>query len=73
MKRQTKHTSTEQAELTAQEQQQAVAREFASTEELLRHDAAHVYVPPAVAHRLAQSLRHEPKPQRPWWHNLFNR
>jgi len=73
MKRQTKHTSGEQEQLAAQEQQQVAAREFSSTDELLRHDAAQTLVPPAVANRLAQTLRHEPKPERSWWQRMFGR
>lgn len=75
MKRQTRHTSEEQAQLAAQEQQQqqATAREFKSPEELLQHDAAQTFVPPAVADRLARSLRTEPKPERTWWQRMFGR
>jgi len=71
MKRQTKHTSQEQAELATQEKQQVTAREFASPEELLQHDAAQTLVPPTVANRLADSLRSEPKPERSWWRRMF--
>jgi len=73
MKRQTKHTSEEQEQLAEHEKQQVVAREFASPEELLRHDASQTTVPPAVADRLAQSLRSEPKPEQSWWRRMFGR
>jgi hypothetical protein len=74
MKQQTKHTSQEQAQLAeAVNKQQVSVREFASSEELLQHDAAHVVVPPAVANRLAESLRSEPKPERSWWRRMFGR
>jgi hypothetical protein len=73
MKRQTKHTSQEQEQLAAQEKQQVAAQEFASPEALLRHDAAQTLVPPAVANRLAESLRSEPKPERSWWQRIFGR
>ncbi len=45
------------------------AREFASVEEMLRHDALHTPVPPAVAHRLQASIRQSPN--RSWWQRLF--
>jgi len=51
-------------------QHQAVL-EFASAEEVLRHDAAHTPVPPAVAERLQKSIEGEPKPALCWWQRLF--
>lgn len=58
-----------QAQTTAQqqthEQQQTI--EFATAEEMIRHDAAQVPVPPAVTERLRKSVAAEPRPQRPWW------
>jgi hypothetical protein len=53
-------------------QQRQVAREFGTVEELLRHDAAHTQVPPAVAARLQQSIAREPAPRASWWRRLFN-
>lgn len=52
---------------------QAAALEFASPEELLRHDAAQTEVPERVAERLRDSVRREPKASRPkgWWQRLF--
>ncbi|MFO1511737.1 MAG: hypothetical protein U1F83_02300 [Verrucomicrobiota bacterium] len=73
MKRQTKHTSQEQEQLAAHEKQQVAAREFTSPEQLLKHDAAQTLVPPAVANRLAESLRSEPKQERSWWRRMFGR
>ncbi len=73
MKRQTK-LSTEQNEQLASAQQQAgqaAAREFNSVEELLRHDASHTPVPPAIADRLQKSLGPAAAPARPWWRRLF--
>ena len=71
MKRQTKHTSQEQEQLAKTESQQVSAREFASTEELLRHDASQTNVPPAIAERLARSIQNEPKPERSWWRRML--
>ena len=72
MKRQTKLTSQEQErQVAAQETQQQAAREFATPEEMLRHDALHTPVPPAVAQRLQQSLTQIPAPSRAWWRRWF--
>ncbi len=74
MKRQTKLTSQEQQlhQSAAQQQlQQTAACEFATAEEMLRHDALHTPVPPAIAHRLKQSIGPMPAPPRPWWRRLF--
>ncbi len=73
MKHESKQRSPEQEQLAATSAQQTNTREFATTEELLRHDAAQVEVPPAVADRLAQSLRNEPQPERSWWQRLLKR
>jgi hypothetical protein len=72
MKRQIKLTSQEQEQLAASQQQnsQPSALEFANAEELLRHDALHTPVPPAIAHRLQESIAQLPPP-RPWWRRLF--
>lgn len=45
--------------------------EFATAEEMIRHDAAQAPVPPAVAERLQKSIAQEPKPERSWWQRLF--
>ena len=45
--------------------------EFQSAEDLLRHDAATVEVPPAVAERLKESLAREPAARRSWWNRFF--
>ncbi len=55
----------------AQEQSQQ-ALEFATPEEMLRHDVAHTEVPAKVEQRLVRSLGREPVAQRPWWRRLFN-
>ena len=54
-----------------QNSQQQAAVEFATAEDMLRHDAAQTPVPPAVAERLQKSLESEPKPSLSWWRRLF--
>ena len=73
MKRQ-KLTQQEQEQLAAAQQQtqSPSAREFASVEEMLRHDALHTPVPPAIAHRLEESASQlPPPPARAWWRRFF--
>lgn len=48
-------------------------REFASTEELLRHDAAQTDVPPAIAERLTQSIAKLPQKPQSWWQRWLKR
>ncbi len=63
----------EQQEATAEQQNQASqAREFASVEEMLRHDALHTPVPPSVAERLSESIANEAPPAKPWWRRWLN-
>lgn len=71
MKRQSKLTSQEQEQLAETQSQQTSAREFASAEEVLRHDASQTNVPPAIAERLSQSIKNEPRPERSWWKRLL--
>jgi hypothetical protein len=74
MKRQTKLTQQEQEQLAAgqQQTQSSSAMEFASVEEMLRHDALHTPVPPAIAHRLEESASQLPPPSgRAWWRRFF--
>jgi hypothetical protein len=76
MDRQKKLTSqqkTEEVQETLGQQQSAAtsAREFASAEEMLRHDAMHTPVPPAIAERLEQSLAQLPRPPRSWWRRIL--
>jgi hypothetical protein len=68
MKQKTNLTSSEQQQTSAEQK----VREFASTEELLRHDARQVEVPPAVAVRLNESIKREPK-GKSWWQRLTGR
>lgn len=72
MKHESKHQSREQEQLAAQSSQQT-AREFATTEELLHHDAAHTIVPPVIAERLSKSIQNLPRPSRSWWRRMFDR
>ena len=56
-------------------EQQSQAKEFASVDDLLRHDSEQNPVPPEVAERLGHSLESaaagEPKATRPWYKKLF--
>ena len=74
MKRQTKLTQQEQEQLAAgqQQTQSSSAKEFASVEEMLRHDALHTPVPPTIAYRLEESISQlPPPPGRAWWRRFF--
>ena len=71
MKRQTKQTSQEQEQHSGARTQQSAAQEFADTNEMLRHDASQITVPPTVAERLNHSIRNEPKPATSWWRRLL--
>jgi hypothetical protein len=46
--------------------------EFATVEEMIRHDALQTEPPAVIAERLADSISKEPKPARPWWRRLFS-
>ena len=48
----------------------AAPLEFATAEELLRHDAAQIEVPGVVAERLAESIKTEPAAPT-WWQRMF--
>ncbi len=73
MKRQTRLTSQEQEQLAAAQQQKQTssAQEFASVEEMLRHDASQTPVPPSVAQRLKDSISQIPESTRAWWKRLL--
>ena len=74
MKRQTKLTPQEQEQVAAAQQQtqSSSPQEFASVEEMLRHDALHTPVPPNIEHRLADSVSQLPAPPaRGWWRRFF--
>jgi hypothetical protein len=71
MKPHTKLTQ-KQEHVVEQQAQQETAREFESSDELLRFDAAQTAVPPEIAQRLQKSAAHiKPPATRPWWKNLF--
>jgi hypothetical protein len=69
MKQQTKLSEEQQQQQHAAEQQtqKQSAREFANAEEMLRYDAAHTPVPPAIAQRLQKSTGELPQPKLAWW------
>ena len=72
MKHEKKFTSQEQQiQHGAEQLQQPSAHEFATVEEMLRHDALHTPVPPQIAHRLQESIGQLPARQRSWWRRLF--
>jgi hypothetical protein len=73
MKRQTKLTQQEQEQLAAgqQQTQSSSVKEFASVEEMLRHDALHTPVPPTIAHRLQESIGKTPPRAQSWWRRLL--
>ena len=73
MKHESKQKSEEREQLVAQSTQENVAREFATTDELLRHDAAQTEVPPVIAERLSKSIEGLPRPSRSWWQRIFDR
>jgi hypothetical protein len=74
MKRQTKLTQKEQEQLAAgqQQTQSSSAQEFASVDEMLRHDALHTPLPPTIEHRLEESVKDlPPAGSRGWWRRLL--
>ena len=73
MKQESKHQAREQEQLAANSAQQVTATEYATTEELLRHDAALTAVPPVIAERLSKSIQDLPRPSRSWWQRMFGR
>jgi hypothetical protein len=68
----------QQQEQTAEQQmtsQQQTYREFATVEDLLRHDAGQTVPPPVIAERLKTSLEQEERPEsrQSWWRRLLAR
>lgn len=61
----------QEQQMTSSQQQRA--HEFGSVEEMLRHDAEHIVVPPHVAARVQESVGREAPPVRNWWGRLFGR
>ncbi len=74
MKHESKLNPSEQQYTTELNQggEQLVQREFASAEELIRHDAAQVSPPPTLLARLKVSLAEEAKLKGPWWRRWFS-
>jgi hypothetical protein len=60
-----------QQQASVQQNQQSSGQEFATPEDLLRHDALHTPVPPTIAHRLADSIKKAPERPQSWWRRLF--
>ena len=75
MKRQNKlNTQAQEHQVTNQQAAAQSTREFGTVEELLRHDALHTPVPPAVAYRLRDSIERTSRRRTgPWWRRLFSR
>jgi hypothetical protein len=72
MKHRTKLTQNEQHQPAAEHNSQhSAAFEFASAEDLLRHDAAQTPVPPAIGERLRNELVESPQPKMSWWQRWF--
>lgn len=66
------HSEEQQHALSEQQSQHQAVREFATVEEMLREDASHTPVPPAVARRLQDSIDRLPTPApRAWWRRFF--
>jgi hypothetical protein len=63
----------EAEQAAALEHQVTAAKEFNTTEEMMRFDAANTTVPERVAERLKQSIAAEPLPTKPWWQRLFGK
>jgi hypothetical protein len=74
MKRKSQFTSQEQEQQAPlqQQAQQQTAKQFASAEEMLRHDALHTIVPPSIARRLDASIQQTTPPATPWWRRLLD-
>ena len=64
---------SEQEAVVGQETAQTqTAREFASVEALLQHDAKETAVPASIAQRLQETVRQLPPPVRQqWWRRFF--
>jgi hypothetical protein len=73
MKQQSKFSTNQQQEHAAESHTANKAgQEFESVEQLLRHDAGQIAVPPAIAQRLRESLKEPDAPHRPWWRRLLD-
>ena len=71
-KKTTTRQQSQQEERQIEQGQTVPGHEFASVDEMLRHDALHTPVPPAIAQRLQESIQHLPAPpRRTWWRRLL--
>lgn len=62
------HRETTVSKTSQDARTEATTLEFATPEELIRHDREHTDVPPAVANRLAEAVASDPPPaDPPWW------
>ena len=61
----------EEQETRLQQNQQHSPLEFSNVEQMLRHDALHTPVPPAIVHRLQESIGKSSPPPGPWWRRLL--
>ena len=61
----------EQEQAPLQHTQQPAVHQFANPEEMLRHDALRTPVPPAIAHRLRESIGKPPPQGQQWWKRWF--
>jgi len=74
MKQRHKLSQEQQAETAAELNLTKKAElEFSGPETLLRHDAAQVVVPPAVAERLRESAAGLETPRASWWRRWFRK
>jgi len=72
MKREMKLNSQQQQQQEEQVHTQAErATEFATPEEMLRHDALQTPVPPAIGQRLQQSVSQIKPLPKTWWQRLL--
>ena len=65
------HSEEQQALTQNQESRSQSAQEFVSVEAMLRHDALHTPVPPAIAQRLKESVAPMLPPAKPWWRRFL--
>jgi len=71
MKRKLTHQHQQLEQSTSQQAEHQTAREFATVDEMLRHDALHTPVPPSIGARLHESLSQTSSAAAPWWRHLF--
>jgi hypothetical protein len=67
MKHNAKFSNQQQQLDAALAQSKPAFREFATVEDMLRHDAIHTPVPPAIAHRLTETVSQLASSRKPWW------